>query len=436
MSTERYLHLNLVGNEINHHQGALAFERDHGGGPDRTANAYEPISEMGKLAEEGYFTAMFLGDIAGTAGSPAPDGGPPEPITAFAALARETTSLGLIATASTSFYDPYNLARLLASIDQISDGRAGFNAVTSVSDEWAQNYSLEQHLDRETRYRRCDEFLDVCTALWEKREIRDDADGIRRFYAEQINHRGDNFQVLGPLNVAPSPQGRPLIAQAGGSGPGIRVAAKHAEMVFTNANTREQAADYRKQLDAALIERGRAAGSVPAIPGLVPYLGATKEAAEEKVRLLDENVPYELYAPFALVQFGLEFTFDSIDDPFPLDQIPTPESVKDTIKSTYGNYVGLYTWISERPGVTVREVTAQSLARGGAQHRKFIGTYDDFVDDLAAWHSDGTVGGFNLMFPTGVIDIREFVAEVVPRLVDRGIYRGKSDTRPLRERFV
>ncbi|MFW0786993.1 NtaA/DmoA family FMN-dependent monooxygenase [Gordonia sp. CPCC 206044] len=435
MSQQRYLHLNIVGNEINNHQGALAFERDHGGGPDRR-NAYLPIAEMGKLAEEGLFTAMFLGDIAGTAGSPAPDGGPPEPITAFAALARETSYLGLIATASCSFYDPYNLARLLASIDQISDGRAGFNAVTSVSDEWAMNYSMEAHLDRETRYKRADEFLDVLTALWEKREVRDDADRIRRFYAEQINHKGENFQVLGPLNVAPSPQGRPLIAQAGGSGPGIKVAAKHAEMVFTNANTRGQAAEYRAQLDAALAERGRPAGTVPAIPGLVPFLGPSRAAAEEKLRLLDEHVPYELYAPFALIQFGLEFSFDSIDDPFPLDQIPKPEDVKDTIKSTYGNYVGLYTWITENPGVTVRDVTAQSLARGGAQHRKFVGTYDEFVDDLAAWHSDGTVGGFNLMFPTGVIDLREFVDEVVPRLVDRGIYRGTPDTRPLRERFA
>ncbi|NED59347.1 LLM class flavin-dependent oxidoreductase, partial [Streptomyces sp. SID10244] len=108
MSNQRYLHLNLVGNEINHHQGAPAYERDHGGGPSRR-NAYLPILEMGRLAEEGLCTAMFLGDIAGTAGSPAPDHGPPEPITAFAALAGQTRYLGLIATASTSFYDPYNL---------------------------------------------------------------------------------------------------------------------------------------------------------------------------------------------------------------------------------------------------------------------------------------------------------------------------------------
>lgn len=435
MSQQRYLHLNLVGNEINHHQGAPAYERDNGVGPSRR-NAYLPILEMGELAEEGLFTAMFLGDIAGTAGSPAPDGGPPEPITAFAALARDTRYLGLIATASTSFYDPYNLARLLASLDQISDGRAGFNAVTSVSEEWALNYSREGHPDRQTRYAIADEFLDVVTGLWDNRELRYDADGIRRFYAEPINHQGKNFQVLGPLNVAPSQQGRPLIAQAGGSGPGIRVAAKHAEMVFTNANTPQQAAEYRAALDAALVDAGRPAGSVPPIPGLIPYLGRTADEALERQKALDEYVPYELYAPFALIQFGLEYTFDDIDDPFPVDQLPKPEDVADTIKSTYGNYVGLYTWITERPGVTVRQVTAQSLAQGGAQHRKFVGSYDEFVDDLASWHADGHVGGFNLMFPTGVVAIREFVDEVVPRLIDRGIYRGTPDSRPLRERFV
>lgn len=144
---------------------------------------------------------------------------------------------------------PYNLARLLASLDQASDGRAGYNAVTSVIDQFALNYSLKQHLDREARYQRADEFLDVMRALWDNRSLRRDPDGLARFYAEPINHQGDLFEVTGPLNVAPSRQGRPLIAQAGGSGAGIRVAAKHADMVVTNSSTRESAAEYRRALD-------------------------------------------------------------------------------------------------------------------------------------------------------------------------------------------
>ncbi len=432
MAEKRYLHLNLVANDINLHQGAYKHEQAHGV-PER--GTFERLIEYGRFGDEGLFTALFVGDIPGLNGSPAFDGGPAEPITALTAISQHTKHVGLIATASTTFYDPYNLARLLASLDQASDGRAGYNAVTSVIDQFALNYSLKQHLDREARYARADEFLDVMRALWDNRSLRLDADGLTRFYAEPINHQGNRFEVTGPLNVAPSRQGRPLIAQAGGSGAGIRVAAKHAEMVFTNSSTRESAAEYRETLDKALVEQGREPGSVPPIPGLIPYLGKTTKEAEEKLAELDSYVNWEPIAPFALGQFGLEFTYGDINDPFPVHELPRPADVEKTIKSTFGNYVGLYNWIQERPGVTVREVVAQAVGRGGATHRKFVGTYDALVDDFAAWHEDGNVGGFNLMFSAGSAAIREFVDEVVPRLIDRGIYRPTPADRPLRERF-
>jgi FMN-dependent oxidoreductase (nitrilotriacetate monooxygenase family) len=423
-----------VGNDINLHVGAPAYIRDHGAAPQR-GDAFGPMLEYAALAEEGLFTAIFLGDVAGSPGSPALDGGPPEPITAFAAMARETTNVGLIATASTTFYDPYNLARLLGSLDQISDGRAGFNAVTSVGDIFALNYSRTSHPDRETRYRKADEFLDVVTGLWDNRELRTDPDGMTRFYSTPIDHKGEHYQVLGPLNVAPSRQGRPLIAQAGGSGPGIKVAAKHAEMVFTNANTLAHAATYRAELNLAVVEAGRPPASVPVFPGLIPYLDRTAKAAEERMHDLDAYVPFDVLAPFALAEFGIWYSFDSVDDPFPVEILPNPEDARNTLSGVFGNYVGLYTWVKERPGVTVREVTAQTVVRGGSHHRKFIGSYDEFADDLATWFETGDVDGFNLMFPAGSIAIREFVEEGVPRLIDRGLYRSTPDTRPLRERF-
>lgn len=432
MAEKRYLHLNLVANDINLHQGAYKYEQVHGV-PER--GTFERLIEYGRFGDEGLFTALFVGDIPGLNGSPAFDGGPAEPITALTAISQHTKHVGLIATASTTFYDPYNLARLLASLDQASDGRAGYNAVTSVIDQFALNYSLKQHLDREARYARADEFLDVMRALWDNRSLRRDPDGLTRFYAEPINHQGNLFEVTGPLNIAPSRQGRPLIAQAGGSGAGIRVAAKHAEMVFTNSSTRESAAEYRETLDKALVEQGRTPGSVPPIPGLIPYLGKTTKEAEDKLAELDSYVNWEPIAPFALGQFGLEFTYGDINDPFPVHELPRPADVEKTIKSTFGNYVGLYNWIQERPAVTVREVVAQAVGRGGATHRKFVGTYDALVDDFAAWHEDGNVGGFNLMFSAGSAAIREFIDEVVPRLIDRGIYRPAPADRPLRERF-
>jgi len=431
-SMSRYLHLNLVANDINLHQGAYRYEQAHGIAERST---FERLLEYGRFGDEGLFTALFIGDIPGLNGSPGFDGGPAEPITALTAISQHTRHVGLIATASTTFYDPYNLARLLASLDQASDGRAGYNAVTSVIDDFALNYSRTEHLDRETRYQRADEFLEVLRALWDNRELRRDPDGLTRFYADPINHSGKRFQVAGALNIAPSRQGRPLIAQAGGSGPGIAVAAKHAEMVFTNSSTRAGAAEYRTALDAALIAQGRAPGTVPAIPGLIPYLGRTTAEAEEMLRELDSFVSWEPIAPFALGQFGIEIPLDDIDAPFPVAALPVPADVEKTIKSTFGNYVGLYNWIHERPGVTVGEVVAQAVGRGGATHRKFVGSYDDLVEDFAAWHADGNVGGFNLMFSAGAHSIREFIDEVVPRLIDRGIYRDTPDDRPLRERF-
>ncbi|WP_163506487.1 NtaA/DmoA family FMN-dependent monooxygenase [Fodinicola acaciae] len=433
MSDRRYLHLNLVGNDINLHQGALTYERAQVDRPPQ--DPFARLLEYGKLGDEGLFTAIFLGDVPGAVGSPSPDGGPAEPITALTAMASVTRYVGLIATASTTFYDPYTLARLLGSLDQACDGRAGFNAVTTAGDHFALAYGLAAHPDRETRYRRADEFLEVVKALWDNREMRTDSDGVRRLYPTWLTHHGELFRVEGALNLAPSRQGRPMIAQAGGSGAGIAVAAKHAEMVFTNATTREGAAAYRADLDKALVQAGRPPGSVPAIPGFIPFLGRTAAEAQERLRALDDLVDWEMLAPLALAQFGIYRTYDDVNATFPVDELPRPEDVEKTITSTFGNYVGLYNWIQEHPGATVRDVTAHAIGRGGATHRKFVGSYDELVDDLALWHEDGQVGGFNLMFAAGHLSIREFIDEVVPRLIDRGIYRPTPDDRPLRERF-
>src|SRR3954447_6265277 len=410
MSAPRYLHLKLAVNDINRHMGAEAYERAHA---HPELDAFDRILDYGKYGEQGLFSAIFVGDLAGMAFSPAMDGGPGDPITTLAAIAQHTKHVGLIATASTTFYDPYILARLLPSLDQVSDGRAGFNAVTSTGDQFALNYSMDAHLDRETRYRRGEEFVEVVKGLWENRRFVE-TDGVRQFFADPIDHKGEFFKVTGPLGIAPSRQGRPMIAQAGGSAPGIKLAAKHAEMVFTNATTRDQAATYFQALNEALREYGRAPGSVPQIPGLVPFLGRTATEAEERMLALDEYVPWELLAPFALGQFGVDLSFDSLEAVVDIRQLPEPASVEKTITSTFGNYVGLYNWVKEHPNTTIKDITAQSIGRGGAQHRKFVGSYDDLVDDFAQWFDDGNVGGFNLMFPIGGSDIQEFIDEVVP----------------------
>lgn len=428
----RHLHLNLVGNPNTQHDGVHALSRAFGNPPQ--SSAIDLYIDYARIAEEGNFTSFFLGDTAGMMGAPVADGGTPEPVTALTAAAGATKHLGLVATVSTTFYDPYNAARLIGSLDLVSDGRAGVNAVTSASDIAALNYSLDGHPDRAARYDRAEEFIHVVKALWDGRELRADEHGLGQLLAEPINHEGRYFRVRGPLNVAPSRQGAPLISQAGGSGTGIRVAAKYADLTFTNANSKEDAAAYKAELRAALREVGRPLDDLPVLPGVAPYLGRSAREAQERKDALDQYLDLDALAPRALAAFGIQYSYDSIDDKFPVDVLPHPLEVKDTVKNSFGNYLGLYTWIMNNPGVTVGQVAAQTA--GGWTHRKFVGSYDEFADDLASWFDEGLAAGFSLIAPQGVASVREMVDEIVPRLIDRGIYRTTPDDRPLRQRFA
>lgn len=426
-----YLHLNLMANKNTLHNAWATHARRNG---LKEPGALDLYIECAQLAEEGNFTSLFLGDTASAMSAPVADGGAPEPITALTAVALATRYLGLVATVSTTFYEPYNVARLIGSLDQISNGRAGWNAVTTAADAAALNYSYEAHPDRETRYERADEFLEVVTALMCNRELRRDTDGVERYYGWPINHEGKHFHVRGPLNVAPSRQGRPLVSQAGGSGPGLRVGAKHADIIFTNANTKKDAAEHRAALDEALVQVGRVPGSVPVLPGVAPYLGRTTAEAVARKRELDDLLDVEALAPSALAAFGIQYSYTSIDDPFPVDVLPDPAKAPASIRNSLGNYIGLHSWITERPGVTVREVVGQTA--GGWTHRKFVGSYDEFADNLEGWYREGLADGFTVVASRGIDSVREYVEEIVPRLIDRGIYRAEPDERPLRERFT
>jgi FMN-dependent oxidoreductase (nitrilotriacetate monooxygenase family) len=426
-----HFHLSLVPTTNTLHDGWETYARQRGIGH---LDAVDHYLQCARLAEEGNFTLVFLGDTASAVSAPVADTGAPEPVTSLTAIAAVTRNLGLVGTISTTFYEPYNVARLIGSLDQISGGRAGWNAVTSATEAAALNFSYDAHLPRETRYEIADEFIEVVNALMRNRELRCTDDGVPRYYARPIDHVGKYFRVKGPLNVAPSRQGRPLLAQAGGSGPGIRVGAKHADIIFTNANSQKDAATYRAALDAALVEVGRAPRSVPVLPGVSPYLGRTKAEAISLKRELDAFLDVEALAPAALAAFGIEYSYRSVDDPFPVDVLPDPARAPASIRNSLGNYTGLYTWITERPGVTVREVVGQTA--GGWTHRNFVGSYDEFADEIESWYREGLADGFSILAPRGIESVRECVEEIVPRLIDRGIYRAEPDERPLRHRFT
>lgn len=429
---DKQMHINLVANLNTAHDGLAGYQRDHGV-ENSAASVLDTYRDYARVAEEGNFTSFFLGDTAAAMGAPVSDGGAPEPITALTAVAGVTENLGVLATMSTTFYDPYNVARLVGSLDQVSDGRAGWNAVTSASAVAAPNFSYAEFPGREARYAMAEEFVDVVASLWRNREIRTDAQGDKRFFAESIDFVGTHFQVKGPLNVAPSRQGSPLIAQAGGSGPGIRLGARYADLLFTNANSIDDALAYKAELRKALVAVGRDRRDLPVMPGVAPYLAKTARDAEEFKQELDSHLNYEQLVPRALAGFGIDFEWDDVNDPFPVEVLPDPDKDSVAVKNSLGNYRGLHTWVMSTPGVTIKQVAAQTA--GGWTHRKFVGSYDDFVDDAERWFRSGAADGFSLIAPIGVPSLRDFVDEVVPRLERRGIYRNSPDDRPLRARF-
>lgn len=429
------LHLNLLPNTNLLHNGLGRYQVEQGRSSEHPTQIMDLYLEYGKLAEAGMFTSFFLADTPGALGTPIADAGSPEPVTALTAVAGVTRHLGLIATMSTTFYDPYNVARLIGSLDLISNGRAGVNAVTSSSDISALNYSLDKHPDRDVRYARADEFLTILGQLFRNREVKHNDFGNPQLFGEPIDYKGRFFSVRGPLNVAPSRQGAPVIAQAGASGQGVIVGAKHADLIFTNANSKGSALRYRDELNKALVAVGRRVDSVPVLPGVTPYLGRTSKEAHELKEELDSYLDHEALAPDVLKGFGIEYSYTTLDDPFPLADIPQPEEIMNEIKSAYGNYLGLYNWIKDHPGVTVRQVASQT-AGGGFSHRKFIGSYDEFVDDMIDWVDSGAVEGFTVIPALGIPSLRAVVDEVVPRLIDRGVYPSTPDNRPLKQRFT
>ena len=252
-------------------------------------------SQLAQLAEDAKFDSLFLADGPALTGSG--EFRPPgqlEPLTLLTALSQHTSRIGLIATVSSTYNEPYNLARRLASVDHVSGGRAGWNIVTSATPEEAANFGIDNRLDHSSRYARADEFLDVAKALWDSWEteavLGDKSSGryadLSRLHA--IDHRGDHFKVAGPLNVERPPQGHPLLVQAGSSEDGKSFAARHAEAIFTAHQTYERAADFYGDIKARTKAAGRDPDGVLVLPGIVPIIGSTEREARELARQLDE----------------------------------------------------------------------------------------------------------------------------------------------------
>lgn len=406
--------------------------------PDAQIDAgenFEHYRQITQTAERSLFDAVFLAD------SPGVWGGSPEtqkrngklahfePITLFAALSAVTKHIGFIATASTTYEDPYTLARKFASLDHLSHGRAGWNVVTTGNENAAGNFGLERHPDHSDRYERAEEFVQVVKGLWDSWEddvfIRDRESGVY-FDSDKLhilNHRGKYFSVKGPLNVSRPPQGYPVIVQAGASEAGRELAAQTAEVIFTANQTLADAQEFYADVKGRLAKYGRSPDDLKIMPGAFPVIGRTAAEAQEKYEFLQSLIhPDVAWGILGNYYKGVDLSSYSLDD-------LAPEISGET--NTNKSRLKLVKDLATRGRLTLRELyRSLATARG---HRTIIGTPESIADQLEEWFNNGAADGFNIMPPILPTGLDDFVNLVVPILQERGLFRTEYEGSTLRE---
>ena len=405
--------------------------------PDAYAAAsvdFAHYTELARTAERGKFDLLFLAD------SPAMRNWPPErasrvatyvagfePITLLSALAAVTSNIGLVATATTTFNEPFHVARKFASLDHISGGRAGWNLVTSTNPNEPLNFGKDGLLAHDDRYGRAREFAAVVKGLWDSWDedafVRDKASG-RYFDPERLHvlaHKGEHFSVRGPLNVPRPPQGHPVIVQAGSSDVGKDLAAEIGEVVFTAHQTLGNARRFYDDLKGRLAKFGRTPEDVAIMPGVVPFVGRTQAEADEKFELLQSLVHPEI----GLALLG-ELLGNVDLSPYPLDG-PLPEIVK---SNSSQHVLKMLNEMAREEKLSIRELYLRVVCRG---HWILRGTPATIADQLEAWFAGGGADGFNVMPPYLPGALNDFVDLVVPELQRRGVFRRAYEGRTLRE---
>ncbi|PBC63586.1 monooxygenase [Streptomyces sp. Tue6028] len=427
----RHLHLNAFLMSTGHHEASWRL-------PESDPYAHVDLAHyvrLARTAERGTFDSLFLADgpqLWSSVGQrPA---GALEPLTLLTALATATEHIGLIATASTSYNSPYNLARKFASLDIISGGRAGWNIVTTAGAEAARNFGLDAEPAHADRYARAAEFLDVALKLWDSWEddaiVADKAAGVWGDDAKihPPRHKGTYFSVEGALNVPRSPQGYPLLVQAGSSEDGKRFAARHAEAVFTAQQTVEDARAFYADLKSRTAREGRNPDHIKVLPGIVPVIGSTEAEARAHEQELEDHIVHTHGVAHLERLLHLEPGALDLDAPLP-DDLP-PESAIEGAKSRYTLIVRL----ARRERLTVRQLIGR--LGGGRGHLTFTGTPEQVADAVEAWFTQGAADGFNIMPPVLPSGLDAFVDHVVPLLRARGLLRTEYGPRQtLRERY-
>ena len=427
MSPKRQLRLGAFMRPVSIHTAAWRYP---GGTPDANFNL-KALIQYAQTLERGKFDAFFMADHLAVLNMPmealkrSATVTSFDPLTLLPALAMVTKHVGLVTTASTTYNEPYNLARKFATLDLISKGRAGWNVVASWSELEAQNFGLETTLDYDTRYARSAEFVEVVKGLWDSWDdgalLLDKAGG--RYFDEAkmhvLDHQGRFFKVRGPLNVAGMPQGHPVIVQAGASDQGRELGAATAEVIYAISGSLDGARAYYADVKGRMAKHGREPDDLKIMPALCPIVGRTRAEAQAKY---DEM--QALFDPLA----GLGALYGAFGDlsAYPLDE-PVPEGAlgPQELRSLSAQMVERM----KREKPTIRELYLRSGLTGSAR----IGTPADIADTMQEWFEAGACDGFNItpaLLPGGGED---FVAMVVPELQRRGLFRTEYEGRTLRE---
>jgi FMN-dependent oxidoreductase (nitrilotriacetate monooxygenase family) len=428
----RQLHLNLFIQSRGHHEASWRH-------PKASAHSLSDIEycqQLTQSAEAALFDSVFLADALALWDdvARAPHNWL-EPITSLAAMAAVTEHIGLIATASTTYSEPYNLARQFSSLDHMSKGRVGWNIVTSWSAAAGGNYGGVGQVSHADRYERAEEFMQVVRALWDSwadDAVIDDRASGQYAHATKIrpiSHQGDYYQVKGPLNMPRSPQGHPVLVQAGSSNTGRRFAARHAEAVFTAHMEKSTAQEFYKDIKTLVSEQGRAPEQVVILPGLSAVIGSTEAEAQRLANELNELADVEVGRKRLSGRFGgYDFSHLPLDTPLSAEDFPDPESVQ-AARSRTEMIVNLV----RREPTTLRQLLAKMAGARG--HFTFVGTPEQLADLIEDWFTDGACDGFNLMPPVlpWMLDI--FTAQVIPLLQQRKLFRTAYNGTTLRDHF-
>ncbi len=397
---------------------------------------FQHYLDITRTAERGKFDMVFLADNLGVRQAhmealsrSAQYIANFEPITLLSALATHTTHIGLVATASTSFNEPFHVARKFASLDHLSCGRAGWNLVTSGQDNEALNFSREKHYEHGERYRRAREFAQVVVGLWDSWDddafVRDQASGqfFRPEGLHNLNHRGEHFSVLGALNIPRCPQGWPVMVQAGGSEDMIGVAAEFAEVIFCAPLTLEAAQDFYANIKGRLAAHGRSPDAMKIMPGLSAIVGRTDAEARENYEYLNSLIhPVVAREILSMVLGNVDLT------PYPFDG-PLPENLPRSNASQ--SIFQQVTEMARRENLSIRQVaTRVAGARAKAVMHGSPATIADFMEE---WFRNDGCDGFNLMPPFLPGGLDDFVDLVIPELQRRGLFRTEYEGKTLRD---